>query len=115
MKHFSQEGLEKAFAQIKEGFDQRSETEFIKGIQNYAEVLNSLSFTCEPTLKLLSEFNVIPGVKAAKGCGALGADVLFIIFEKSQATNVVAAIEKKGLKLVTKCSKVSSGLDVHTV
>jgi mevalonate kinase len=115
LKEFSPVGLEKAFAQIQEGFDTRAENTFLAGIQGYAAALKELGFTCEPTLNLLSEIAAIPGVKAAKGCGALGADVLFIIFEKSQTANVVAAIEKKGLNVMAKANQASSGLEVHTV
>jgi Mevalonate kinase len=112
---FPTEGLFKAFQQIEKGLNEHSEANLLNGVHHYAEVLRGLGFTCEPTLKLLSDVHSIPGVKAAKGCGALGADVLFIIFEKSQTASVVEAIEKKGLKIVTKRSQVGAGLEVQTI
>lgn len=110
---FPTQGLESAFALIRESFDKQQSELFVEGIKSYAQELQKLNFTCEPTLKLLSEIRQIPGVQAAKGCGALGADVVLVVTAQGEAQEFTNYCEGKGLSLLSSSDKISLGLQVR--
>ncbi len=59
----------------------KNENEFLQTVKDYSSVLSEYGFVAPTTLKMLSEVMKLPGVKAAKGCGALGADVILAVVE----------------------------------
>ncbi|UXR63826.1 hypothetical protein EZJ49_12210 [Bdellovibrio bacteriovorus] len=107
---FPTHGLESAFALIREAFDKQQSSLFVEGIKSYAQELQQLGFTCDPTLRLLSEIRQLPGVQAAKGCGALGADVVLVITAHGTAQEFKNYCESKGLSLLSSSDKISQGL-----
>ncbi|MBO9666335.1 MAG: hypothetical protein J7501_05930 [Bdellovibrio sp.] len=112
LKEFDSSGLEKAFAKVYESFGPQNSEGLIEGVQAYAAELKTLGFTCEPTLELLEDIRALEGVKAAKGCGALGSDVLFVITGRGQATALENYCQNKKLKIVSSHRQISSGLQV---
>ena len=56
---------------------------FVKNIQAYHTHLNNLQFVCESTQYLLSQICKQPQVLAAKGCGAMGSDVILTVIQRS--------------------------------
>lgn len=54
---------------------------FVECVSEYSRALQQRSLTCESTLSLLHDFLWLDGVRAAKGCGALGADVVFVVVD----------------------------------
>lgn len=109
---FDSRNLEKAFETIYKSFSYRNSLEFCRGITAYRQELANLNFTCEQTLSLLQEIDLIEGVKAAKGCGALGADVVLIITEKSKSKELEKYCQTKGLSILTHSKNLSEGLTV---
>ena len=112
LKEFDSAALEKAAYQVQESFASVSESELISGVQAYAKALKDLDFTCEPTLKLLEGLRSLPGIKAAKGCGALGADVLFVVTGKNQAAELEKYCQSVNVKIVASHQTISAGLQV---
>lgn len=113
LKKFDTTNLEQSFVQIKESFDVASEEKFLEGIKSYAKGLKELNFTCEPTLNLLKDLQSIPGVRAAKGCGALGADVVLVITKKDFGQGVKQYCEIQGLKILASNNDIAPGLQVR--
>ncbi|MGZ3768479.1 MAG: hypothetical protein ACXVCP_07385 [Bdellovibrio sp.] len=113
LQQFDSSGLEKSFAYIRESFEQKQSDLFIQGINSYADSLKELNFTCEPTLNLLKKLKLIPGVKAAKGCGALGADVVLVVTEKDRAQDLNNYCDSQGLATMTSSMQIASGLQVQ--
>lgn len=54
---------------------------FADTINQYQQALQQQDFTTDTTKKILHLINNTTGVVAAKGCGALGADVIFVLLE----------------------------------
>lgn len=81
---------------VKKSWLDKKTTEFIRGILAYSAELECLGLLCPETRELLSEISQIDGVLATKGCGAMGADTVVVIFDK----NFEKTIEKKLEKLV---------------
>lgn len=112
---FDARELQGSFEVIRRSFHEVSPANFITGIESYAAALKSLGFTSELTLKLLEKIKDIPGVCAAKGCGALGADVILVITEKNKEQGLLAHCLKQELALISSSKKVSSGLSIEGV
>ena len=113
LKDFDPSGLEGAFALVRLAFEKQSEDDFVQGVRSYAAALQQLGFTCEPTLKLLAEVRELPGVLAAKGCGALGADVIFVVTRKGESSPLLDLCQSKGLKVMASRADVASGLQIQ--
>ncbi|WP_413561186.1 hypothetical protein [Bdellovibrio sp. HCB209] len=109
---FDSSALEKAAYQVHEAFAAVNSSELIAGVKAYAKALNDLKFTCEPTLKLLEGIRALPGVKAAKGCGALGADVLFVVTGKGQGSELEKHCQSVNVKVIASHQSISAGLTV---
>lgn len=83
---------------------------FAEAMQRYGEKLQAKKLVAEHTQLLLKKILQQPGVYAAKGCGALGADVIFVLLAKQQAQSFVAWALAQALKILTTGDKVSGGV-----
>lgn len=111
LNDFDSAPLEAAFKTLMKGLEKSHWEDFVAGVRAYRRALEDLEFTCEPTLKLLKQLDQIKGVEAAKGCGALGADVILVLCAASQATQVVSQGQQIGLSLLATSDSLSSGLE----
>ncbi|MDG0817405.1 hypothetical protein [Bdellovibrio svalbardensis] len=109
---FDSSGLEKSFAIAKSSFETHQSEMFVEAVNLYAMNLQALGFTCEPTLKLLADIRKHSGIKAIKGCGALGVDVLFAVVAKEQSQELKNYCQKNGLSIVASHHQISSGEQV---
>lgn len=110
---FDASSLEKAFAGIREAFEKHDSELFIQGIRSYQAALQGLGFTCPETLALLEKINKTPGVLAAKGCGALGADVVLVVTKKEQASGLQEFCAQENLSILSSSGKISGGLQIR--
>lgn len=55
---------------------------FAEAVNRYAEILARLGLVAEHTAQALPGLRALPGVLAAKGCGAMGADVILAVHEE---------------------------------
>lgn len=113
LKSFDASSLESAFLKIKNSFESGNEDQFIDGVKSYRQGLKGLNFTCDATLNLLNELQSIPGVRAVKGCGALGADVVLVVTKKDFAQGVKQYCEIHGLTILASNKDIAPGLSVR--
>ena len=83
---------------------------FCDTINDYAHHLDKHNLTTKNTRALLNTLLCLPGVKAAKGCGALGNDVLFILTEKENETAFKKWISNNNLRYLSNQNNISPGL-----
>ena len=62
-----------------QAFERVDSERLVQSVKTYAEQLANLGLVAPQSLEHISRFNSQPDVLAAKGCGALGADVLLLI------------------------------------
>ncbi len=74
---------------------------FCDAINIYAALLKTHSLTTEHTLSLLENLKREPWVKAAKGCGAMGSDVLFIVIKNTITPALQRWAEQHNLQPLT--------------
>lgn len=113
LSDFDPSSLEKSFSVIRESFEKQQSDLFIQGIQSYAEALKELGFTLPETLDLLTKVKTLKGVKAAKGCGALGADVVLVVTAKGESQALKDYCLQHSLSILSSSGKISSGLQVR--
>jgi len=70
---------------------------FIQAINQYADELENQHLTIDSTKHLLQNMKQHPACLAAKGCGALGADVITTIIHQKQEEDFKQITEKLGL------------------
>lgn len=110
LQEFDASKLEKSFSLAKTSFETHQSKLFVEAVNLYAQNLQALGFTCEPTLDLLKDIRKLSGVKAAKGCGALGADVLFVVVAKEQSLDLKKYCQEKNISIVASQQQISLGL-----
>lgn len=113
LPNFDGTALEKSFQMIRESFDTQQSSHFVTGVQSYAHALETLGFTCTETLSLLKDLRQLPGVATAKGCGALGADVVLAVTAKGSSQALKSYCESHQLSILSSLDKISQGLQVR--
>ena len=82
LSDFDSASLEGAVKLIQSSLQSFNVECFLAGIRANGQALAELSFVTPKTQELLSAYLKIPGVLAAKGCGAMGADVILVVYSK---------------------------------
>lgn len=92
LKSFDEKNLIQIQGKIEEAFVSGNEEAFVEEINNWYKELKELQLVCDNTQKLVRDFqknmSAHSSRKAIKGCGALGSDVLFILYDKSDSSMV---------------------------
>lgn len=83
-----------------DAFTQRNASHFCAGINQYAETLQQLGLTANTTTELLKRFQRHPFIKACKGCGALGADVILLLCHVSHKQDLLNELSKEQLTIL---------------
>jgi len=88
-------------------------SQFLRAMRQYRDALWNQGWCAEHSQKIVKTLENHSEVLLAKGCGALGADVVIVFCEKSKSPSVRALIDKSGLKIVASSSDVSPGIQVE--
>ncbi|MBK9322725.1 MAG: hypothetical protein IPM97_07230 [Bdellovibrionaceae bacterium] len=78
---FDEGPLEAPMRVLLEGLKSGSSMEFVEGVRQYSEKLTGMNLVASHTSALMQQMKDQPGVLAVKGCGAMGADVIFVAFQ----------------------------------
>jgi mevalonate kinase len=87
-------------------------TGFINAINNYAENLLSQNLVSQYTQSLLQELTACPRIVAAKGCGAMGADVILVIYQHEYAQELLHWLKNKQLFISAYGQHAANGLEI---
>lgn len=87
--------------------------EFLRTLQMFSLQLRELGLQAPETLALLSQIEAQPWCKVAKGCGALGADTVLVIFARKDKPEVFDFFSRCGLEIVADSSRESAGLEMN--
>lgn len=87
-------------------------TDFVHCIQGYGKRLEELNLVAEHSTQLLQQIIQHPHVLATKGCGALGADVILVLFELEHANSLLGWFKQLSLNVVVSSHKqLSPGIE----
>lgn len=86
---------------------------FIASVRGFGKVLDDAGRVADHTRALLEDLADCSGVRAAKGCGAMGSDVLLVLHDRGAGGDLSAFRDAHGLKLVgTDADLWLSGLEL---
>lgn len=91
--------MAKATEQAIMGLESQQADLLIQAILNFSNCLSQAGFVAEHTQILLEQLELEP-ILAAKGCGALGADVILVIYEKHQKQYLNEKFKLKSLDIL---------------
>lgn len=93
-----------------ESLETINEKTFLVSVKAYAENLKHIGILAEHSDNLLKQICSNKNVLAAKGCGAMGADILLILFAPENKTNIVDHISSLNLEIIADNKSLTSGL-----
>jgi mevalonate kinase len=108
---FSSAKLTLAMDRIMSGLQSVSSSDFVAGITAYSEALDELGFISAQTKSLLQAIQH-PNILAKKGCGAMGADVICVFYEKSVQAKfeIIDELTDSDLSFVASDEALAEGL-----
>jgi mevalonate kinase len=99
----------------RKAFETADEMRFIEAVNACAHVLRESGLTTQHTLGLLEQMRLRSElVFAVKGCGAMGADVILAVHDRSKTSQVEAMVQELGLETCGGLESLSAGLESHT-
>jgi mevalonate kinase len=84
----------------------------ISALKEFTGILAEMNYVLPHTLAVVRELEKNKAVKVAKGCGALGADVILVIVEASERENVIAQAKKWSLRWISGSRGISNGFQM---
>lgn len=112
LKKVSTEELEWIYARALEMMSMGEAIPFFDSVNDYYGELLELGLVSEATQVIVTSLMTKPFVRAAKGCGAMGSDVVAIfvgIEDKEAALSVIAELE---LKLIADSNSIEKGFEI---
>ncbi|MGE0634498.1 MAG: hypothetical protein AB7O96_18930, partial [Pseudobdellovibrionaceae bacterium] len=109
--HFA--SLEGPVYSAVESLKSADQESFVRAIRAFRAELRKLELTATSTESLLKDLEKVPEVLAAKGCGAMGADVLMVFFEKDHRYKVLECLRGKNLYPVATSESLSDGIRIR--
>jgi hypothetical protein len=82
-------------ANVVKGFYQKDRDLFLTSMMAWGEWLEEEKLLAQHSKELILEVQNLPGFKLAKGCGAMGSDQVFILFERSKKEEFQLALRQK--------------------
>ena len=82
---------------IHQALESKSLSDFLSGIEQYGELLQQRGWVAEHTQEFLQKISREEGVLAAKGCGAMGADTIFVCVQKRDKDRLLKSFSNMGL------------------
>lgn len=101
-----------AVEKVRGGLKNKDETVFIDGMTEFQNFLLESKCVAPATVDLLEIVNSWDGVKVAKGCGALGADMVLVILDKSEKEHILSEIKSLDKELVATSQDLTGGLNI---
>jgi len=83
-----------------QAFEQVDSQQLIAAVNDYHQLLQDKHLVASHSLICLSQFKADPLVLAAKGCGAMGADVLLLIVQGNQLREYRQKLRNQGWNVI---------------
>lgn len=91
--------------------ESRDEALFLKSINEYRKLLKDKKLVNDKTIEMLEELDKIQEVSALKGCGAMGADMVIIFYNKEH--HDIIKEKTAHLPLVASTEELTYGVEFH--
>jgi mevalonate kinase len=95
--------------QAREAFATQHSARLIQAINDYHKELVVLNLVAQYSLQVIQAFKEQPDVLAAKGCGALGADVLLLIVPRASLATKIINVTAQGWDILATSDSLYTG------
>ena len=85
---------------VANGLKTKNEKLVISGVNDFFQRLCEMNLVLPQTKETVSQLKKDSVILAAKGCGALGADTIIVLYEKRNKEHVISIANNLGLKTV---------------
>lgn len=92
--------LQQCTQNVANGLKTKNEKLVINGINDFFQHLCEMNLILPQTKEIVSQLKKDSVILAAKGCGALGADTVIVLYEKDAKNRVISTANNLGLKTV---------------
>lgn len=106
--------LENSFGSFLQSLQQIDSQSFVNSLKNWSEALIEHNLCVESSLEILAQIKKSPDVLVAKGCGALGADVVLVIAEMQNSEELRKYLKSLNLNVVADSSQLATGLQIKS-
>ncbi|NQY43352.1 MAG: hypothetical protein HRT87_08420 [Legionellales bacterium] len=104
--------LEKTIINTKIAINSKDSSNFINQINIFNNYLINKDLVAKKTINLLHILKQCPTILAAKGCGALGADVILVLFNTKNKKRVLEFITEQNLTTIGSESDIVNGIKI---
>lgn len=105
--------FEAAMNEIQQGLIQLNFENFLNGMKQYRSLLSDKGWVTPFTHETVAALDKNSKILFAKGCGAMGSDVILVICEKCHSKDVRNIIGHMGLQVVADSSQIGQGLQIR--
>jgi len=99
--------------QVNEAFRSEGSADmFVATVKTYAQTLRELHLQAPSTLALLKRIEEQGWCKAAKGCGALGADTILVMYAREEQETAKRFFTEQKFEIAADNSQLSEGLQM---
>lgn len=102
LTHIPSEKLNAVMQSALQAINEKNAMHFVKAINAYAVCLQQVNFVAATSQTILKKLWQQPQVLAAKGCGALGADVILVLTAVEGSTSFANWAEKQAIEIVVR-------------
>ena len=113
LDHKKLSGLPALANKITQVYAENKESEFLQLMTTWTEMLKGLGLTHQNSLELSSIITSFNEVKLVKPCGALGADVLLVFFERQNRNSVSQFLTDKKIKIQAGSADLCNGAEAQ--
>lgn len=114
LQTFSYDDLHACMQQAIGYFADHDALNFAACVNKYAHILRQNNLVAEKTQSLLDILRQHPGVLAAKGCGALSADIILVLVYKDKRADFTHYVNQQKLDIIADESHITTGLTINT-
>jgi hypothetical protein len=112
LSEFNFEPMQVPMQMLRQGLSDVNWDLFLAGLRDFRGQIQANAWLSHASAKLIHKLESNPEIIFAKGCGAMGADVLFILFQKKDILPVKKIVADLGLKVRGSSQNLSSGIQV---
>lgn len=98
---------------VVDAFEEPDPSRFVETVRLLQDELIHQKLQADFTQKLIRRLSAGPGVLAAKGCGAMGADTLLLLIDAGRADEFLEFLGQEGLNPVARLKDLAPGLSIE--
>lgn len=102
--------LKPSVAKVIQALAEENYKNFLQGLKDFRQQLEEKDLVSQQTLRITENLEKSGVVEFAKGCGALGIDVIFVLFKSKDRKKIESIVADQGLLRMADSDNITTGL-----